>query len=238
MKTLLLLISFTTVAAAAAEKKPQTVYEEGVKLMETGRLSQAQAKFEKAVKLDQNFDPARFQLAVSYHLSGKDERALKELLKVKTDPETMKRVPLLRGELLLKTKNWKEAETVWQSLPDTNPDLKALKAQGLARALEGEGRNREAADSWTEYLELQVKPTSDLFQKVAENRIKAGEKDDGLKYCDTTTHLAKHPSYRLLCKAHVYRAAKENQLAFDAVKKAFDDDKDNLDAGRLVKEWK
>jgi len=237
MKTLILIAAFAIGGTAWAEQpNPRKIYEEGVKLMERGDAGGARARFAEAVKLDAGFDEARFQLAVAYHFAGKNSEALRELERIQS-PDVKRMTPLLQGEIYLKMKKWADAEKVWEKFPDDNPDLQAIKAQGMARSYEGQGKNREAADAWTRYLELQVKPTNDVFQKMAENRVKAGLKDDALKYCGETKLLAKHESYQLLCRAHVYHAARDKKKAVETLRDALTKDKDNHDAATLLRQW-
>lgn len=225
-----------TAPSAKSSFEKLGAFEQGVKFMERGDLKRARSTFEKMLQKNAKSQFARFQLAVTFHLAGENLNAQKQLDQV-TDKKLKKMVPLVRGESFLQAEKWAEAEKVWEKFPENNPDLKALKAQGLARSFESAGKNKEAAESWARYLELQVKPTNDVFQKIAENRVKAGEVEAGLEYCGRTRMLAKHESYQLLCKAHVYRAADDGDKAIETVKKALDIDKENFDALEMLRAW-
>lgn len=58
------------------------LWKEGNALFEAGRLSEAKRKFKEALKVDPNYEDARFNLALTFLASGDPESAMKNLLRV------------------------------------------------------------------------------------------------------------------------------------------------------------
>ena len=233
-KILYILILIPTFVFASENADEKKIFKMAVKEIDNGNFPGAILMLEKALKENTQFDQARFQLAVAYHLSKKNAKALKEIEKIKTDPEVIQMIPVLKGNIFIEDKKWKEALEVWQKFPEYNPDLKALRTHGLAESYEGLGKSSEAAAAWSDYLSLQVKPTNDIFERIAKNSIKAGEKDKALTYCTTTNMLQGHKDYQEICKGYVYHASKDNKQAMISAQAALDANKENLDAKQLL----
>ncbi|MCM2324142.1 MAG: hypothetical protein NDJ90_12855 [Oligoflexia bacterium] len=232
-------------AAPLRRADAESLYLQGVKEFDAGSIAKAEALFLEALREEPGLEKARFQLAAGYHLVGKEELALRELKKIKRVPDVVKMVPLLKGDVLLSLRRWEEALSVWKALPVENPDLKAMRFQGMAKSYEGLGKGSEAADSWTSYMELQVRPSSQLFQYIAVNRVKAGEREKALRFCGSASYLKANPSYESLCKAHVFHAAFEagkslddKRAALAEIQQAVNKDKRNLEAADLLERWK
>lgn len=198
--------------------------------IDKGNLERAITILKGVLKTNSKQDEARFQLASVYHFSKKNKLALVELGKIKNNPETIKIVPILKGNILIEEKKWKDALALWQNFSQDNADLKSLRFEGLAKSYEGLGNASAAASSWTEFLLLQVKPTNDIFERIAKNRIKSGEKEKALNACTTLSILQSHKAYQEICKAHVYRADGNIKLAIEAIQAALLLDKENIDA--------
>lgn len=61
---------------------PDELYDEGIKLKEQGKLDEAIAKFEEALKLDQMFALAHSALAVTCTKTGMHEKAIQHAERV------------------------------------------------------------------------------------------------------------------------------------------------------------
>ncbi|HEY8279781.1 MAG TPA: tetratricopeptide repeat protein [Bdellovibrionota bacterium] len=229
----------------ADESAAQVLFEAGMKRYEEGDLKEAQKQFEKAIALDRNLDKAHFQLASVFLANKKLDLALGELKRIKTDTSIKEMVPAMEGDIYLRKKKWRNALVIWDIFPDSNPDLKALKFRGQARAFEGLKKHKEAADAWTSFLSVQNYPTRDLFERISVNRIGAKEKDSALKFCGESDLLQKQKSFRLLCKAHVYHASflktaskEDKKSAAESLNEILADDGKNPEANALLEEWK
>ena len=100
------------------------------------------------------------------------------------------------------------------------------------------GKSHEAADAWLDYLSVQMKPTNDLFERIAVNRIKAGEKEKALNDCSTMELLQGRKEYQDICKAYLYRASGDEKEAMSLAEEALAIDKDNRDARQLLETLK
>lgn len=249
MKTLILALSLFSLSAAArgsAGPSPgEKAFQEGAKHYDTGAYEKAEKSFKSALARDAKFDRARYQLAATYLAESKMEKALAELEKIQTDEKVKSIVPLMQGDIYLRQSKWGSALAAWQKVPATNPDLKSMRAQGFARAYEGLHQPKEAADAWTDHLLLEVKPSNETMGRLALNRVKANQEDEGLSFCRKSDLFKKEEAYRDICKAHVYSAAfkvkgdtKAKEKAIDALENALKQDKNNFDAQQLLAELK
>jgi tetratricopeptide (TPR) repeat protein len=227
MKILICTLVLLPSLALSIESIPKSL-EAATKEIDKGNFSKAIVILKKTLKNNPKADQSRFQLAVAYHLSKKNVEALKELNDIKTDPGVIKTVPLLKGNILIQDKKWKEALETWQKIPESNPDLKSLRSQGIAQAYEGLGKSSDAADAWTMYQSLQVKPMNDVFEKIAVNRIKGGEKEKALNYC--ASNFQSRKDYEAICEAYVFHANGEKKEAMAKVNNALEINKNNYDA--------
>jgi len=235
MKKLICALVLLPTFAMSVESSDKSL-KAATKEIDKGNFSKAIIILQKSLKDNPEADQSRFQLAVAYHLSKKNGEALKELNVIKTDPDVIKAIPLLKGNILIQDKKWKEALETWQKLPESNPDLKSLRSQGIAQAYEGLGKSSDAADAWTEYQSLQVKPMNDIFEKVATNRVSAGEKEKALNYC--SSNFQSHKDYEAICKAYVFHASGEKKEAMANANLALEINKNNHDALMLREELK
>lgn len=249
MKALVITLSlFTAVANARGSVGPspgEKAFQEGSKHYDTGAYDKAEKAFKSALARDSKFDRARFQLAATYLAERKMDKALAELGKIQTDEKVKSIVPLMQGDIYLRQSKWAEALAAWEKVPSTNPDLKSMRAQGFARAYEGLNKPKEAADAWTDHLLREVKPSNETMGRLALNRIKADQQEEGLSFCNKSELFKKEEAYRDICKAHVYTAAfkvkgdkKAKEKAIDSLENALSKDKNNFDAQQLMAEFK
>jgi tetratricopeptide (TPR) repeat protein len=248
MKIILITIALLLSPAVFAKEKvsdAEKVFNEGVKHYDSGAFTAAEKSFRKALKKDSHLERARFQLAATLLMTERMDEALKELNGIHSDEKVLALVPLMKGDIFLRQSKWPEALTAWENAPNKNPDQKSIRSQGLARAYEGLNKPKEAADAWNEHLNLQVKPANETFERVAVNRIKAGEKDQALSFCEKADFLQKQEAYKDICRAHVYHAEftvksdkRAGEKAVSALEDALKKDKNNFDAQSLLAEWK
>ena len=136
--------------------------------------------------------------------------------------------------IFLEEKNWKSSLEIWQKFPQDNADLKSLRAQGMAKSYEGLKKSSKAADAWSVYQSMQLKPANDIFERIAINRVKAGEKDKAISDCSTLISLQKQKDYQEICKAFVYHASGDKKEALLRVQRALEINKENSDAQNLL----
>ncbi len=234
IQSLMIFILLTPIVISAETSGDKKLFNQALEELGKGNTDKAIDIFKKVLSKNADHDESRFQLALAYNLSNKNNLALAELAKIKTNPEVIQQVPLLKGNILLEDKNWKEALKNWQNVPKDNPDLQAMRASGLAQSYEGLNKYSDAAVSWIEYQTLLMKPMNEIFEKIAINRVKAGEKTKALDYCLTSDMLKKHKEYQAICKASVYHASGEKNLARAAAEEAVALDKKNMDAKNML----
>jgi lipopolysaccharide biosynthesis regulator YciM len=190
--------------------------------------------FKKILKKNPLCDRARYQLAATYHLTKKNKLALLELHKIKTDPEIKQMSSLLMGNILLEEKKWNEALEIWLQLPKGNPDLKSMSYNGLAQSYEGLGQPSKAADAWSDYQSIQLKPLNEIFLKIAGLRVKAHELDKAFAYCRETQLFKDHKSIQEICNANVHLANGDKKQAMISAQAALAIDQYNKDAKKML----
>lgn len=214
-----------------AQVDEENILQRAENAIDQQHFSAAVTLLQAALQKNPQLDKARYQLAYVRYLSKKNELALSELAKIKTDPEARQMALLLRGQILSEEKRWQAVYDLWKDTAADNPDVQSLRAYALAEALEG----LEQPSSWLEYLSLQPMPAMQIFARFASDRVVAKEQDRALNDCATMTLLQNRRDYQLMCQAHVYLAAGEQDNALIAVRDALAIKGDNRDARELLK---
>lgn len=237
-KLFLILLLLPSLVFASENFDQKKILEKAEAEYDQGNYDKTIAQLKKALKAHPEFEQARYLLAVSYHLSKNNKMALVELDKIKADPDVMQMVPILKGGIFSEDKRWKDALGLWLNFPQDNIDQKSMRSYGLAESYEGLGKSSDAANAWSEFLSLQMRPTNDILEHIAINRIKAGEKEKALNDCAAMELLQKHKDYQEICKAYVYIASGDKEQSMVAAQEALAINKENQDAKRLLETLK
>lgn len=133
-------------------KSRDELYTEGVKLLKEGNPGGAIVLLKNALEKDQNYQDARFQLAMAYKAVGKYEQAEKEFLKIRKQNPSRADIALelakLYNALEKPDQAIEQVETFLRSSPDSADALESL---GVSHGLKG--ASAEAERYFTQALE-------------------------------------------------------------------------------------
>jgi tetratricopeptide (TPR) repeat protein len=142
---------------AAVEADPtsaRALNDLGALLLQTGRVAEAVAQFEKATALKPDFAEARVNLGSALAKQGKPEEALVQLRLALEANAGYAPAHYQLGLVLSQRGDAQGAMREWRSALDL--DLKYAEAHiGLGDALDGQGQAAEAVAQWREGIELQ-----------------------------------------------------------------------------------
>lgn len=138
-----------------AQRRAQALvpYNEGVEMLATERLGEAQARFEQALDIAPDLLAARYNLALVLLKRGRSEAALQHLdILVAQRPEA-EDFAFALGNALFQTSNFPLAATQFNALLIMDPGNKRA-AFGYARSLQEAGDRQGALTAWRNYLKL------------------------------------------------------------------------------------
>jgi len=140
-------------AALDTREKARVPYNEGLNLVTKGSYLDATVRFRDAIRLDENFADAHYNLGVAYQRMKAYDRALDEL---ETAIDLDARDPRYHnalGTVRFRQEDYKRAVRAFESALKLDP--RHLKAQfSLAATFEKLGRTKDARAAWERYLEL------------------------------------------------------------------------------------
>jgi len=138
-----------------AQRRAQALvpYNEGVEMLATERLGEAQARFEQALDIAPDLLAARYNLALVLLKRGRSDAALEHLdILVAQRPEA-EDFAFARGNALFQTSNFPLAAAQFNALLAMDSGNKRA-AFGYARSLQEAGDRQGAVTAWGNYLNL------------------------------------------------------------------------------------
>jgi len=128
-------------------------YNEGVELLASERLGEAQSRFEQALDIAPDLLAARYNLALVLLKRGKADEALGHLDRLVEQRPAAEDFAFARGNALFQMSRFPAAAAQFNALLERNPADKRA-AFGYARSLQEAGDRSGAAAAWRAYLKL------------------------------------------------------------------------------------